>query len=386
MIKRPRAVACAQASWATNSWFNSVLTMLNFSIEKRRTLILASNGILFVLSASFGLFKYAQLGGNSFPYTAAIICFFISLNSVYLLRGGDLVVSEAVMMSILLLGYFGATANSGGFDGAPSTLAPILPMVAILWFGAQAGWKILAILLCALTAILFLDLNEVFAPSEHSREAIKISHYISAVLASLICTWVTWAFAKTKEQDNLHNEQQARTDHLTGLANRRELDAALLREVSRTQRDGSWLSLIMADVDYFKRFNDTNGHQAGDICLITVAKLIAEAAKRPSDIASRFGGEEFAVLLPSTGSEGALIVAERIRKAISDAQIPYDLGGEDFLCVTLGVITIEGSAIESAQDLIAEADAALYRGKSSGRNKVVFKTIGASNFKKVRYA
>lgn len=360
--------------------------MLNFSLEKRKALILASNGILFVLSASFGLFKYAQLGIDSFPYVAAIVCVLISMNSVYLLLGGDLVVSEAVMMTILIAGYFGATASSGGFDGAPSTLAPILPMVAILWFGARAGWKIFSILLCVLSAILYLDLNDVFAPSEHSIEAIKVSHFISAVLASLVCTWVTWAFAKTKEHDNLKSQQQARTDHLTGLANRREIDDALIREVSRTQRDGSWLSLIMADVDFFKRFNDTNGHQAGDICLITVANLLAESAKRPADVVSRFGGEEFAILLPGTDPDGALIVAERIRKAMIGAKIPYDMGGDEFLSLTLGVVAVEGSEIVSEADLIAEADAALYRGKSGGRNKVVLKTIGASNVEKMHYA
>lgn len=360
--------------------------MLNFSLEKRRTVILASNGILFTLSASFGLFKYIQLGIEGFPYAAAIVCVLIAINSIYLLLDGDLAISEALLMTILLAGYVGATANSGGFDGAPSTLAPILPMVAILWFGAQAGWKILTVLLSVLSLTLYLDLNDVIAPSKHSEDAITVSHFLSAVLTSFVCTWVTWAFAKTKEQDNLHNKQQASTDHLTGLSNRRVLDAALLSEVNRAQRDGSWLSLIMADVDFFKRFNDTNGHQAGDICLITVANLIAESAKRPSDVVSRFGGEEFAVLLPSTDSDGALIVAHRIRKAMTAAQIPYDIGGGEFLSLTLGVIAIEGSELKNVTDLIAEADAALYRGKSNGRNKVVIKSIGSSNIGKVRYA
>lgn len=359
---------------------------MNFSLEKRRTLILASNGILFTLTASFGLFKYFQLGAAGFPYAAAIVCALILMNSIYLLLGGDLAVSEAVMMTILLGGYVGATANSGGFDGAPSTLAPILPMVAILWFGAQAGWKILAVLFGVLSLILFLDLKDVFAPSRHSADAITISHFISAVLTSVVCTWVTWAFAQTKELDNLHNQQQASTDHLTGLSNRRALDAALLKEVSRTQRDGSWLSLIIADVDFFKRFNDSNGHQAGDKCLIDVANLIAESAKRPSDVVSRFGGEEFAILLPGTDSEGAFTIAERIREAMIASKIPYDNGGDEFVSLTLGVIAIEGAKITNVVELVAQADAALYRGKASGRNKVVVKIICASDAGKVRYA
>lgn len=360
--------------------------MLNFSVEKRRTLILESNGILFMLAASFGLFKYSQLGTGDFPYAAAIVGVLILMNFGYLLLGGDLAVSEAAMMTILFGGYVGATANSGGFDGAPITLAPILPMVAILWFGAQAGWKFLAVLMGVLTLILFLDLKNVFAPSQHSADAITVSHFISVVFTSAICTWVTWAFAKSKEQDILHNQQQASTDHLTGLSNRRALDAALLREVSRTQRDGSWLSLIIADVDFFKRFNDTNGHQAGDKCLIEVANLIAESTKRPSDIVSRFGGEEFAVLLPGTNSHGALTIAERIREAMIASQIPYDNGGNEFVSLTLGVIAIEGAKIASVIELVAEADAALYRGKASGRNKIVVKSICASDTGKIGYA
>lgn len=360
--------------------------MLNFSLEKRRTVILASNGILFTLSASFGILKYIQLGIDAFPYVAALICILIALNFVYLLLGGHLANSEAVMMVILLGGYVGATANTGGFDGAPSTFAPILPMVAILWFGTQAGWKILAALISILSLILYLDLQNVFPPTALSEDALTVSHFLSAVATSIICTWIAWAFAQSKELDITHNQQQASIDHLTGLSNRRALDSALLREVGRARRDGSWLSFIIADVDFFKRFNDTNGHQAGDKCLIEAAKLITAAVKRPSDVVSRFGGEEFAILLPSTGPEGAFTIAERIREAMTAAQIPYDIGGDEYLTLTLGVIAIEGSKINSVTELIAQADAALYRGKSNGRNKVVIKSIGSSNIGKVRYA
>jgi diguanylate cyclase (GGDEF)-like protein len=362
------------------------LVMLNISLEKRRTLILASNGMLFALSATFGLLKYAQLGIEAFPYAATIVCVLIGLNSIYLLLGGDLANSEAMMMTILLGGYAGATTNTGAFDGAPSILAPILPLIGILWFGTQAGWKILVIITGMLGLILYFDLQGVFRPLALTEEAVTISRFLTVISTALICTWIAWAFAQSKELDITNNKQQASQDHLTGLSNRRALDRALLREVGRARRDGSWLSLIIADVDFFKRFNDTNGHQAGDKCLIEVANLFNKAVSRPCDVVSRFGGEEFAVLLPNTGPEGAFIIAERIRRAMISAQIPYDVNGDEFLSLTLGVIAIEGSNIKSVVELVAEADAALYRGKSSGRNKVVIKSICASNIGKVHYA
>lgn len=360
--------------------------MLKLSLEKRRTLILMSSGIIFALSGILGLLKFLQLGVAEFPYAAAIICLLIAINSAYLLSGGLLANSEAILMLILLGGYAGATANSGGFDGAPSTLAPILPMVAILCFGAETGWKFLGLVVASLCALLILDLNNVFPETQLSRQATTISHFFSALFTSVICAWIAWAFARNKEIDINHNQQQASEDHLTGLSNRRALDSALLREVGRARRDQSWLCLVLVDVDLFKRYNDANGHQAGDKCLVKVANLLTQAAQRPSDLVSRYGGEEFAVLLPNTNSEGAFYIAEGIRKAMLAAGISYEIGGTELLSLTLGVIAIEGSSIKSITELVAEADAALYRGKADGRNKVVVKSISTNKVGKMNYA
>jgi len=164
------------------------------------------------LSAIFRLLKYIQLGIEAFPYAAyaaAIVCVLIVLNSIYLLLGGDLANSEAVMMTILLGGYAWATANTGAFDRAPSTVAPILPLVAILWFGAQAGWKILVVIIGMLSLILYFDLQGVFRPLELTEEAVTMSRFLTVISTALICTWIAWAFAQSKELDITLNQQQA---------------------------------------------------------------------------------------------------------------------------------------------------------------------------------
>lgn len=364
--------------------------MQSLSLRNRRTLLLASNGMLFLLGTCFGLFKYVQIspnvGGVGFPYPALGICLLIIVNVTYLLIDGDLVNSEVATFTIMVGGFIASTANSGGFIGAPSTLAPIIPLLAILWFGAKTGWRLLVGMLFVLTAIFILDLQRFFQPSPLSHKAIIASHYISAVLTSIICTWIAWAFARSKDVDINFNQEQANIDHLTGLANRRSLDLALLRETGRARRDKGWLALVLIDVDHFKRFNDSNGHQAGDQCLIKVAEIMKSIAQRPSDVVARYGGEEFAILLPGTSSAGAAVVAENICTAVRSAQLLYDKNSEDSLSLTLGVVAIQGPQIKSIIDLIAEADSALYWGKSHGRNQVVLKTIDANSRADMGYA
>jgi diguanylate cyclase (GGDEF)-like protein len=156
---------------------------------------------------------------------------------------------------------------------------------------------------------------------------------------------------------------QRHTDSLTGLSNRRAFDRRLEEEVHRAQRYGSELSLIMTDVDHFKRYNDEYGHAAGDEVLKLVADAMAEVG-RASDFVARFGGEEFVVILPETALSGAVIFAERFRRGI--AAVEYPMGS---ITASLGVAELEEG--ESAHDLLKRADAALYAAKDAGRNRVV---------------
>ncbi|RHW37674.1 diguanylate cyclase [Lysinibacillus yapensis] len=175
---------------------------------------------------------------------------------------------------------------------------------------------------------------------------------------------------KLQEANNVLLELSTK-DGLTGIWNRRAFDERLELEWNRAIRNSSALSLIMLDIDYFKKFNDTYGHQAGDDCLREVANIIELTAKGSNDIAFRYGGEEFSVILPTTDLADAELVAESIRKAIDSLNIPHS-GSVISKCVTisLGVNTMIPTESQSIDQLIAKADKALYQAKQDGRNCV----------------
>ncbi|WP_366555063.1 diguanylate cyclase [Aquibaculum sediminis] len=164
----------------------------------------------------------------------------------------------------------------------------------------------------------------------------------------------------------------ASTDGLTGLANRRIFQERLRSEWARALREEAPLSLVMLDIDYFKRYNDHYGHPAGDQCLATVAQAIDGIAKRPADLAARTGGEEFAVILPATDLQGAEAIAEQLRQRITGLQLPHSLNPEGVVTVSLGVATTRphSSDAETRHRLVLAADVALYDAKNSGRNRV----------------
>jgi diguanylate cyclase (GGDEF)-like protein len=176
--------------------------------------------------------------------------------------------------------------------------------------------------------------------------------------------------AQKTAQDEL--QRLATRDGLTSVANRRSFDDMLNMEWRRASRESRALSLLMVDVDFFKRFNDTYGHQGGDECLRQVAAAMSGVVKRASDAVARYGGEEFAILLPATEPDGALIVAERIRAAVTALRLPHS-GSEvaDHVTVSIGVASIQVTGNGVPSSLVAAADAALYRAKHTGRNRVV---------------
>ena len=173
------------------------------------------------------------------------------------------------------------------------------------------------------------------------------------------------------EKVNQQLEQLATTDGLTNLANRRHFDEKYQYEINRSIRFGHPLSLLLCDIDYFKRFNDYYGHQAGDNCLCQVANIFAQVFKRPCDLAARYGGEEFIVLLPGTSIEGAEVAAEKLRMAILNLQIPHvNSLSEPFITISIGTgckTFIQG---ETGSFLIELTDKALYKAKENGRNQV----------------
>jgi len=176
------------------------------------------------------------------------------------------------------------------------------------------------------------------------------------------------------ELEVVKNELEALShrDGLTGIANRRHFDTVLEREWSAAQRDKKCLSLILFDIDYFKKYNDTYGHLAGDDCLCQVAIAGSRVIKRPRDTLARYGGEEFAVILPDTDSLGAEFCAEQIRCAIEDLNISHSSSQiSPYVTASLGTSTLSPHLqIFTSQQLIKEADLALYQAKRDGRNRV----------------
>jgi len=166
----------------------------------------------------------------------------------------------------------------------------------------------------------------------------------------------------------------ALTDGLTGLANRRAFDTELDREWKRTLREGTQISLLLLDIDHFKDFNDQYGHQVGDDCLRSVAHAVLRAV-RSTDKVARYGGEEIAVILPSTEIEGAVEVAEKVRAAIGGLLLPHQGNLEGFgqLTASVGTATAMarlGGSIKMPESLLLAADNALYKAKHNGRNCV----------------
>ena len=172
-------------------------------------------------------------------------------------------------------------------------------------------------------------------------------------------------------------------DGLTGISNRRTFDEVLAREWARALRDGSPLSLLMADIDYFKGYNDRYGHLEGDRCLQLVARAIHETANRGGDLAARYGGEEFSVILATADAAEAAVMGEHIRANVAALALPH--GGSDvaaFVTISVGVATAVPQQASQQVDLIGAADRALYQAKHTGRNRVVTATDASSNSEK----
>ena len=160
-------------------------------------------------------------------------------------------------------------------------------------------------------------------------------------------------------------------DGLTGVSNRRRFDATLDTEWANARRSAQPLSLIMLDVDFFKQYNDRYGHAQGDECLKDVAQTLALAVTRPRDIVARFGGEEFAVILPETDAVAASTVAERCRRLIENQLIPHAASAvSKFVTVSMGVGTIEAASGMAPRDFVVAVDKLLYQAKRSGRNRI----------------
>jgi diguanylate cyclase (GGDEF)-like protein len=169
---------------------------------------------------------------------------------------------------------------------------------------------------------------------------------------------------------NQELDRLAKVDSLTQLANRRWLDDYLQHEWQRLARQGQPLSVILADVDFFKPYNDTYGHAAGDQCLIAIASAMREGVRRSADLAARYGGEEFALVLPDTDAAGAIRVVELVRYHLQRLALPHEASpSSDTITLSFGIATVIPTPDQATDSLLEAADQALYAAKATGRNQ-----------------
>lgn len=174
-------------------------------------------------------------------------------------------------------------------------------------------------------------------------------------------------------------EYLAKVDSLTQIANRRRFNERLMEEWQRQTRAQQPLSLLLIDVDEFKRYNDCHGHQQGDRCLVVLARALNQSVKRPADVVARYGGEEFAIILPETNLQGAIVVAERIRLMIQRANIPHETSSvSSNVTVSIGIASTVPALGMMQNTLITEADRMLYRAKTLGRDRYETTEFGYS--------
>lgn len=214
------------------------------------------------------------------------------------------------------------------------------------------------------------------------------SGHVEAIVCSAVDLTEQRQAEEALQKDKKQLEIRSEHDELTGLANRRLFDRVFQREWRRAQRSGQQLSLVMVDIDFFKLYNDTYGHMAGDGCLKRVAQTMKRAVGRSADIVCRYGGEEFLVILPDTDCSGAARVAEKIRFDVAELKIPHEKGtGGEVVTVSVGAVSMlsmHGLNSAPREVLLEAADSALYRAKNRGKNRIACLELDAEG--KVRNA
>jgi diguanylate cyclase (GGDEF)-like protein len=203
--------------------------------------------------------------------------------------------------------------------------------------------------------------SSLFQEIPHPGALILIIPVLEIMMIGLGLIWLTMAHLQ------LDLEELSRTDALTGLLNRRAIEAAAITEIALARQQDTPLSLVLIDLDHFKSVNDTHGHACGDVTLTTTAHCLRRNL-RDYELIARFGGEEFLVFLPDTSADAAAHLAERLRVCLADMTVPY-LDLEIQLSASFGVATLR-PASDSWDDLLSRVDAALYEAKRSGRNRV----------------
>lgn len=317
--------------------------------------IVVGNGLLASAFAMFaeGLFQFQQRHPPRwlvwFPVIVIGVTFFFLLdNSPARVIVAAVVYSvQCLIMLVALLQKRGETIGRGQHFLA----AGLALLIAMLLLRT----------LVTITGVVQID---TFTASNSVQAGTYLSSLVNLVLMSLGFVLMT------KERTDERNHILAIQDELTGLANRRRLNEVLAGEWARAVRTGAPLTLVMFDVDLFKKYNDRYGHQAGDECLKRVARVLQTNAQRAGDLAARYGGEEFSLILSNTDAAAAKRLAEAVRASIESLDLAHEHSPESRVTLSAGVAVMAGACYKGVDDFLRAADAALYRAKQAGRNRV----------------
>jgi len=324
---------------------------------------------VFGTMARFSIMNYLP------PYIAwlGVLNIFVATSVWLIIRGNYLPRIEAVLnMAVCLIVVMPLILTTGGVNSQYIYMLPLAPALAALLGSVRLTGVVAALLIVAaigmyMTADIWPDLTGYIFFEEKTRVR-TIWLVVAIVLASGFGVY----FRRSYDAQSELLDRLAAIDHMTGLLNRRGLEGRLQEELQRCIRSGQPLSVLMIDVDFFKRFNDLCGHEAGDTCLIELAHCLRKHT-RVEDVISRYGGEEFLVVLGNTSAEDAAIVAEKLRAAVAEMD---PLRDGTSITVTIGVSSMPAGVTQdnhpAAEELIRQADSALYKGKHAGRNQVAF--------------
>jgi diguanylate cyclase (GGDEF)-like protein len=260
------------------------------------------------------------------------------------------------------------TLGIGPFVAACNIVAFLLVVIKLRASNTVDLWLAVAMGVACLDVALRLTGNARFTLGWYSGQMLGLLSNMIVFGAMLFESLRTSAL---KSELNYTLQRLSLTDALTELPNRRAFDISFQTEWRRAEREALPISVMLIDIDQFKMYNDRLGHPAGDRCLRLVSRALFRVARRPLDLASRMGGEEFALLLPNTEAPGAAKIAEMARAAVHGLRIPHPLARGSVVTVSVGVATVYPAAATSAPEtLIDRADQALYQAKQAGRNRV----------------
>ncbi len=293
-----------------------------------------------------------------------------------LLRWGRLKQWEGLLVLILgMILILPLLTVSGGINSQFAYLIPIYPLAAIMLSGNRLALTSCALWIALILVFLYTGPAMMDLTGEAYHHAKTVSRAVWLMFGLLMATGFGAYFQKACDRLARQLHEQATFDHLTGVVNRRALEAVIDREIKRVRRTGTWLSLMMVDVDHFKQFNDRHGHATGDRCLVDIAGCLRRCTRDGQDVVGRYGGEEFIVVLTDTDPAAAARVAEKLRRAVAALRPGTE---DEHLSVTIGISSTRDPMNLDRQELIRRADVALYAGKTAGRDRVTHFPVGRS--------